>query len=562
MTTYALAALVNGHQFHAQSGALLSGGKINTYFAGTTTPAATYTDSTGATPNANPIIIGSDGRPASAGNPIEVWIPIGVSYKFQVLDSSNVVQATYDNIPSMGDGTLSSASYTAPFSGSVVRTLLSKQSDIVSVKDFGATGDGISDDTASMQAAHNTGRVVLYPSGTYNFTSLSFVSGGMAGQGQGQTILNCTASGTSDCITFTGHGFSGSQVPLFSDFSIQAASKTGGSAINLATPGSFEVSNPQFRAINFLNCYIGLHFSKASYFNVYNCTFSTCQVGMVVENQNNPDSGDSTILGCFFNCVIAGIEYLSSGGLKIECNKFLSQSVNSYGILLEYNATISGSGDLFIVGNSIEVPIPIYLSRLSGSFGFGYIIISGNEIGVGSATNPGIGTDASGFLNSISITGNIIITNGAASFGIYLVNVNGFLIGDNILLGQTGGTGITVDALSNGKIGKNTYKSWTTPISNASTSVVIDTDIQTGVVNQATSVGYGSLFATNISVTFTKAFLVAPTVECFGSGGSGGATGMAGFATAVTTSGFTFNLIAASNAGTASGYWVAHGIMG
>jgi hypothetical protein len=114
MTTYALAALVNGHQFFSQSGALLSGGKINTYFAGTTTPAATYTDSTGATPNANPIIIGSDGRPASAGVPIEVWIPIATPYKFQVTDSFGVVQSIYDNIPAINDTTITNALLTTP----------------------------------------------------------------------------------------------------------------------------------------------------------------------------------------------------------------------------------------------------------------------------------------------------------------------------------------------------------------------------------------------------------------------------------------------------------------
>jgi hypothetical protein len=101
MSAYNLAALINGQQFFTQAGSTpLVGGKIYSYFAGTTTPAATYTDPTGATPNANPIIISSDGRPASGG---EIWIPTAASYKFQVQDSIGVIQATYDNVLGIND---------------------------------------------------------------------------------------------------------------------------------------------------------------------------------------------------------------------------------------------------------------------------------------------------------------------------------------------------------------------------------------------------------------------------------------------------------------------------
>ena len=41
---------------------------------------------------------------------------------------------------------------------------------VPSVKDYGAVGDGITDDTAAMQAAHNTGEIVYYPKGIYKFT--------------------------------------------------------------------------------------------------------------------------------------------------------------------------------------------------------------------------------------------------------------------------------------------------------------------------------------------------------------------------------------------------------
>lgn len=82
-----------GAQFFDDNGDPLSGGKIFTYAAGTTTPKATFTDFTGATPQANPIILDAAGRP-----PFEVWLTYGDSYKFILKDSNDTLVGTFDNI--------------------------------------------------------------------------------------------------------------------------------------------------------------------------------------------------------------------------------------------------------------------------------------------------------------------------------------------------------------------------------------------------------------------------------------------------------------------------------
>lgn len=51
--------------------------------------------------------------------------------------------------------------------GATQRTALAKLRDTVSVKDFGAVGDGVADDTAAIQAAIISGKQVFFPSGTY-----------------------------------------------------------------------------------------------------------------------------------------------------------------------------------------------------------------------------------------------------------------------------------------------------------------------------------------------------------------------------------------------------------
>lgn len=86
-----------GWQFFNNSGVILSGGKLYTYAAGTTTPKVTYTSSSGNTPHTNPIILDSAGRVPGG----EIWLLIP-PYKFALYTSANVLIATYDNISGVG----------------------------------------------------------------------------------------------------------------------------------------------------------------------------------------------------------------------------------------------------------------------------------------------------------------------------------------------------------------------------------------------------------------------------------------------------------------------------
>lgn len=79
MTTTVLAPLLRS-AFLNNNGQPLAGGQLFSYQAGTVTPLATYTDSTGLTQNANPTILNARGEAS-------VWIPPNIAYKFVLQDS-------------------------------------------------------------------------------------------------------------------------------------------------------------------------------------------------------------------------------------------------------------------------------------------------------------------------------------------------------------------------------------------------------------------------------------------------------------------------------------------
>jgi len=73
------------------NGTPLSGGRLATYVAGTTTPATTYSNVSLTVANANPVVLDSAGRAT-------VYLTPGASYKFVLTTSAGATVWTADNI--------------------------------------------------------------------------------------------------------------------------------------------------------------------------------------------------------------------------------------------------------------------------------------------------------------------------------------------------------------------------------------------------------------------------------------------------------------------------------
>jgi hypothetical protein len=219
-------------QFFDNNGVILSGGKLYTYAAGTTTPATTYTSSNGLTAHSNPIVLDSAGRVPSG----EIWVTVGITYKFVLKTSNDVLIATYDNVSSSFNTSASLVAYTPAGTGAVTTTVQTKLRQTVSVKDFGAVGDGVTDDTVAVQAALDASEVVYVPEGKYVITSTLIPADTNVNQviyGDSKSTSLFLFTGATDGIDFSGVSYAR---PKILKIGFRACNNSCGKALNFDNP--------------------------------------------------------------------------------------------------------------------------------------------------------------------------------------------------------------------------------------------------------------------------------------------------------------------------------------
>ena len=135
---------------------------------------------------------------------------------------------------------------------SASRTLRDRFADTVNVKDFGAIGDNVTNDTAAIQAALNTGKPIFIPAGTYVVSSgLSVLTTAQNIYGSGANKSNIRVVGSGyDTLTIKSNYSGVDGIRIYSD-----TQRTAGSFIKFdtATRGNF------VRNFVFSNGYVGIH---------------------------------------------------------------------------------------------------------------------------------------------------------------------------------------------------------------------------------------------------------------------------------------------------------------
>lgn len=146
-------------------------------------------------------ILTQNGYPVRNGSPTTLYVNADdYSIRVQNKNAATLYSALKD-----GERIASSLiTFLQAGTGAVPRTVQSKLRDTVSVKDFGAVGDGTTDDTAAFTDALATGSDVFVPAGTYLITSALTVNlQRLYGQNGNKTTLRFNHSGGGFAITVT-----------------------------------------------------------------------------------------------------------------------------------------------------------------------------------------------------------------------------------------------------------------------------------------------------------------------------------------------------------------------
>ncbi len=194
----------------SSNGLNLDGAKWYFYQTGTTTPQSVYTTAALDTTHANPVVADAAGKFAN------IYFDASLSYR-GVLKSSDDATTIYDIDPintdvlsriAQSDGA-ALVGFIQSGTGATARTAQAKMRDIVCVKDFGAVGDGVTDDSAAFAAARAaaSGKRIYAPAGTYKISQALTGSTDFILEGDGpSTIIDFsgTVTGGSYAIDATG----------------------------------------------------------------------------------------------------------------------------------------------------------------------------------------------------------------------------------------------------------------------------------------------------------------------------------------------------------------------
>ena len=380
-------------QFFDANGNPLAGGKLYTYASGTSTPLTSYTDYTGNTANTNPIILDSRGE-------VDLWLGTA-TYRLVLETAANVLIWTVDGVS--GSFSAADISYLAAGAGAVTTTVQAKLRQTVSVQDFGAVGDGTTDDTLAIQAAIDAlsqagvGGTVLLPAGAYKIT-----------QNLSITWPNSTNQDTPGRITIQGEG---ADISYIYDYRSNASAATGGAITIDFTTGY---------ANKFFTMYFG-EFSLIKKFNAtsYDSISSTYTIGAGtgLYMKNVPSIGkfrNIRVIG--YNVGVNLIDCLgviiSNFNVQLADLGFVvAQSIFSEPTAMQFNScTVAG---IKSIGYLIQGGGPI-------AFNGGIIESCGVMSGSSQGVSGGIYYQATAFLPTQLIIDGVFFENNGGSADIYI----------------------------------------------------------------------------------------------------------------------------------------------
>jgi hypothetical protein len=238
-------------------------------------PIAAFFDAALTIPAVQPIRT-SGGYPVYQGTPARLYVNSDYSIQVQNKNGSVVYSAPaaterYSDAV-ISEINASQVQYDPDGLGAVPTTVQTKLRETVSVKDFGAVLDGVTNDSAALQAALNTGKSVLIPHGVclYN-TSVTFVADNQCIYGLGNDSVLKSGSGS---VYISSNGFDNLTIR---DLKIDGTGTNGGIRVNNDSQ-NFDILN-----VYFFEGQQRVWLFECDHVTVQNCTFDTTGYGVIAQ---------------------------------------------------------------------------------------------------------------------------------------------------------------------------------------------------------------------------------------------------------------------------------------
>lgn len=357
-----------------------AGAKLYTYLSGTNTPSPVYNnaDLDPSHAHTNPVVADADGV-------LPVIYLAALAYRFLITDANGVTifpaqDGVYDfaQVQLAASGGSALVGFIQAGAGAVARTAQAKMRETFSVTDFGAVGDGTTDDTAAIQACLDAvpdatidggGGAVFFPRGTYIVTDTLEPKPHthLYGEGIGISTLeipdNCVNTSFTMLYMNGGPPVLG-ELPMryvtLSDLSLNGNDNNNGSG----TQSGIKYRRSQYCAIErvevraFKSNAITYSWATGEDINS-SCTLSHSLIRdcnddhIVIQNSTNIDIIDNIIRTGSGNAIVFSSD--PSGRIKI-CNNEFNQPAKSGVLCIASNATISVQiqGNLFYSCNSTQ----------------------------------------------------------------------------------------------------------------------------------------------------------------------------------------------------------------
>jgi hypothetical protein len=332
-------------------------------------------------------------------------------------DSLNLANTTD---PALGDALIGFRQSNASgiLTGAVGRTVHEKLQEIISVKDFGAVGDGSANDTTAIQTAVDsvsysnsspyggvTGKILYFPAGTYKITAAINVpvNGGLSFFGEGKTKSTVWQS-TADANIFnmTGNNFRGEFYGMHLAGNLGQVSGPS-KAINIGPNGNqIFVQNCWFNTVGY-----AIYGYPTSDSNFINNTFEYIHTPIYLAGSGN---GYFTIAdNVFYNCAPvsqgaseqrASFEFQNTTNTIFTSNRFVSDSPIS-----------PQSGGYILINNCVEFIMSDNVMGVNSLTAANIIITNSSKVRVDNNTLP------EAFRQQMSISGctDIVVSNNRLS---------------------------------------------------------------------------------------------------------------------------------------------------